>query len=104
MSKHDVRRRLMASGARLGQAYHCDACDPTHIVAAYPVTHIRNGKRLCGECAEEHDRRDRELAAPLVGRCHTCSRNDHLSRTIGDLWQCSECVTAEARQRSEQRQ
>lgn len=102
MSNQDLHRRVMARRTWLAQAYHCDGCDPTHIVAAYPVTHIRGDRRLCGECAEEHDRR--ELAAPALGRCHTCSRTDHLSRTIGDLWQCSDCVTDEARERSEQRQ
>lgn len=102
MSKHDLHRRLMARTTWLTQAYHCDACDPTHIVAAYPVTYIRAGKRLCGECAEEHDRRS--LAAPHVGCCQSCSRVTDITRTIADIWQCSDCVTAEARERSEQRQ
>lgn len=86
---------------------HCDACDPERLVAAYPVTHVRAGKRLCGECAEEHDRRELAapaLAAPALGRCHTCSRVAHVSRTIVDLWQCSDCVADEARERSEARQ
>lgn len=92
MSKHDVRI-----------AYHCDGCDPTHIVAAYPVTHIRGGQRLCGECAEEHDRRELS-GGKRHGRCMSCAAMDDLDQTIGDLWQCSDCVTAEARERSEQRQ
>lgn len=100
MSKHDLRERVAAIG-RI--AYHCDGCDPTHIVAAYPVTHIRAGKRLCRECAEEHDRRG-FAAGRRHGRCSTCSAMDDLSQTIADLWQCSECVADEARERSEQRQ
>lgn len=103
MSKHDLHRRLMARRTWLTHEYHCDACDPTHIVAAYPVTHIRGGQRLCGECAEERDRR--ELAAPKRhGRCMSCTATSDLELTMSDLWQCSECVTDEARQRSEQRQ
>jgi uncharacterized CHY-type Zn-finger protein len=107
MSKQDLHRRVMARSMWLTQthhypqAYHCDGCDPTHIVAAYPVTHIRGNKRLCGECADEYDRR--ELAA-VKRQCMSCGALVALSETIGDLWQCSDCVTDEARVRSEQRQ
>lgn len=81
--------------------YHCDGCDPEKIVAPYIRTHLRDGKRLCCECADEHDRRS---FGTSFGRCHTCSRVDYLTRTIGDLCQCSDCVTTERRERDEARQ